>query len=84
MKNMIREHDGARLALFIAPAAFIVVLLGLLSNAPEPVDPYCEMVGIWIDSNGEYGWPDYRGNYHEACPAIPLDGGAPRTQGGGE
>ncbi len=64
MKNMIREHDGARLALFIVPASFIAALLALLSlsNTPEPVDPYCEMVGIWIDSNGEYGWPDYRGN----------------------
>ena len=62
MKNMIREHDGARLALFIVLAVVIVALLVLLSNGPEPVDPYCEMVGIWIDSNGEYGWPDYRGN----------------------
>lgn len=65
MKNMtpelIREHGGARLALFITPAV-VVALLVLLSNAPEPVDPYCEMVGIWIETGGEFGWPDYRGN----------------------
>lgn len=65
---------------FALVAAMIVIMI----DAPEPVDPYCEMVGIWIDSNGEYGWPDYRGNYHTECPATPMDGGVPSTQGGGE
>ena len=62
---------------------FAALLVSMIS-APEPVDPYCEMVGIWIETGGEYGWPDYRGNYHEVCPATPLDDGAPSTQGGGE
>jgi hypothetical protein len=26
---------------------------------------YCEMVGIWDDTNGEYGWPPYDGR--EGC-----------------
>jgi len=26
---------------------------------------YCEMVGIWDDTNGEYGWPPYDGR--EEC-----------------
>lgn len=42
----------------------VVSAMGLfwLSTNPEPVDPYCEMVQIYIDSKGEFGWPDYRGN----------------------
>jgi len=26
---------------------------------------YCEMVGIWDDTSGEYGWPPYDGR--EGC-----------------
>ena len=60
MKNMIREHDGARLALFHhagrthrRPAGFII-------ECARTSGPYCEMVGIWIDKQRS-GWPDYRG-----------------------
>jgi len=28
---------------------------------------YCKMVSIHIESGGEEGWPDYKGNYAEAC-----------------
>lgn len=41
---------------------FGIVTLVAITPYEEPQDPYCEMVGIWIDSGGEYGWPDYRGN----------------------
>lgn len=47
---------------FVLFAALLTALLVSMIDAPEPVDPYCEMVGIWIESGGEYGWPDYRGN----------------------
>ena len=33
---------------------------------------YCEMVELHISSRGEYGWPDYRGNYEQECPPIPM------------
>lgn len=47
-----------------------VALLGLGALAvslPEPADPYCEMVAVYQQSGGQYGWPDYRGNYNEVC-----------------
>ena len=71
------------LARCILAITFVIVTALLVSmlDATEPVDPYCEMVSIWIESGGEYGWPDYRGNYHTECPATPLAGGAPSTQG---
>jgi len=28
---------------------------------------YCEMVNLHIESDGENGWPDYRGYYWEVC-----------------
>lgn len=40
----------------------LAVMFAMIFEPVEPVDPYCEMVGIWIDSDGEYGWPDYRGD----------------------
>lgn len=48
----------------------LVLLVGLvlytLDDARD-VDPYCEMVGIYNETNGQYGWPDYRGNADEVC-----------------
>lgn len=28
---------------------------------------YCEMVETFKTTGGEYGWPDYKGVYQEAC-----------------
>lgn len=45
-------------------------LIGLgvvAASLPETADPYCEMVTIYQQSGGQYGWPDYRGNYNEVC-----------------
>lgn len=28
---------------------------------------YCEMVQIHKESNGHYGWPDFRANANEVC-----------------
>lgn len=49
----------------------LLVLLALaviytLDDARD-VDPYCEMVGIYNETKGQYGWPDYRGNAAEVC-----------------
>lgn len=47
----------------------ILFVLSILTLIPDekPVDPYCEMVAIYQQSGGQYGWPDYRGNYSEVC-----------------
>ena len=51
-----------------------VLLIGLAFVGNEGYDQevnlhanYCEMVKIGIDSDGENGWPDYKGNYSEIC-----------------
>ena len=28
---------------------------------------YCEMTGAFKNTNGQYGWPDYRGNARKVC-----------------
>lgn len=28
---------------------------------------YCELVSLWIATQGKHGWPDYNGNYNESC-----------------
>ena len=47
----------------------IIVLMMFFGAEDRPVldSNYCEMVEIHIESGGENGWPDYRGNYREAC-----------------
>lgn len=40
----------------------LAIMFAMIFEPVESVDPYCEMVQIYIDSKGEYGWPDYRGN----------------------
>lgn len=44
----------------------VAVVLYTLDDARD-TDPYCEMVSIYQQSGGQYGWPDYRGNAAEVC-----------------
>jgi hypothetical protein len=54
-------------------AISLAITLGLvawLCNTDEPTAEqhnYCEMVDIWNDTEGEYGWPDYNDNFDEVC-----------------
>ena len=44
----------------IALAIFSALAIWL--HEPDPLeDQYCEMVQIWKDTNGDAGWPAYRG-----------------------
>lgn len=47
----------------------IIVLMMFFGVEDRPVldNNYCEMVEMHIQSDGENGWPDYKGNYSEAC-----------------
>lgn len=55
----------------------LLALAGLtiytISHASGPDDramawvEYCEMVALYKDTRGEYGWPDYKGTYEEEC-----------------
>lgn len=51
-------------------AAAIISLIALMF-LPDPIDldarQYCEMVGIYKQTGGEYGWPDFKGIYDEEC-----------------
>ena len=38
---------------------------GDVEEAERQLETYCEMVGIWDESGGEYGWPPYDGR--EQC-----------------
>lgn len=51
----------------ILVAIIIAALLYTLGHVGQVRDPYCEMVTIYQQSGGQYGWPDYRGNYDEVC-----------------
>jgi len=55
---------------------FVVTLFILAACAVSAIDYddenrqqqlYCDMYKIFLESNGEYGWPDYNSNAAEIC-----------------
>ena len=53
--------------------ALILTLLALWLMSPDEEevtlqqDIYCDMVGRYLDTYGEFGWPDYKGIYETEC-----------------
>ena len=54
-------------ALVLVVVAFGVAGNADVENEKAEVSQYCEMVKLGIDSNGEYGWPDYDDKYKTEC-----------------
>ena len=46
---------------------FAVVGAGDYQDAVQQEAAYCEMVKLHKKTNGESGWPDYKGSYAERC-----------------
>jgi len=51
-------------------AAAFIGMMAMVGNMEAQdrkaeLENYCEMVAIWDESNGEYGWPPYDGR--EEC-----------------
>lgn len=64
----MKVYKDELLALVVMLVVLVGLLWGLESEQPvAEVAQYCEMVRLYKDSNGENGWPDYRGEY-DACP----------------
>jgi hypothetical protein len=60
-----------------SPIVWILVLLVLalsyvgkmdFEDAVLQQDHYCQMVKLHKDTNGDAGWPDYKGIYDQSCP----------------
>lgn len=51
----------------------LVLVIGLVNNPDEPDEltieakTYCEMVQTFKETDGRYGWPDYRGIFRKVC-----------------
>jgi len=53
-------------------AMFTLVLLIIPEKREERISQqelYCEMVALSIETNGEFGWPDFRNAYRKVCVA---------------
>ena len=49
---------------------FIVLVLTIvypIENENEAPKIYCEMVKIYKQTGGEYGWPDYKETFDREC-----------------
>lgn len=49
---------------FLITAAALCAMAWISEGDTAAEDQYCEMVGIWHQSGGEYGWPPERGEEH--------------------
>jgi len=55
----------------ILGATIAALIAALYLTAPDTIeeqaqlDRYCEMVEVWDETDGEYGWPPYNGR--EGC-----------------
>lgn len=60
------SNDALKLFSFVL-VALLVIGVGVI-NAPDDQDlelkHYCEMVQIYRESDGEFGWPDYNNRAH--------------------
>lgn len=42
------------------------------SSARENQALYCEMVALFEQTNGQQGWPDYKGIAQTVCPSTDI------------
>jgi hypothetical protein len=57
------------ISLALLALALIILAFVFGDGAPDTSqqDLHCEMVQIWNETNGEFGWPDYN-NTAGSCP----------------
>lgn len=66
------NRNGNQLLKTVLAGAFALLVVTTLVNDDKSVekveaDYYCEMVHLWITTNGESGYPDYRNLYNDNC-----------------
>lgn len=57
--------------LLVAVVAVTIMTLDHARGVPDELareqQTYCEMVQTFKETNGQYGWPDYRGVARKVC-----------------
>ena len=69
-----RQKEGLIMKLqdwFVVFVFFMLVLTIVFptENQTEETEIYCEMVEIFNQTGGEYGWPDYKETFDRECQA---------------
>jgi len=65
-----------KILLTISLMFLFVVCVELLSSMPpepNPEDLYCEMTQLYIDTGGEFGWPDYNSKHINCEGSISVE-----------
>lgn len=45
----------------------IYTLSSIDNSVYDPMVEYCDMVELYISSNGQHGWPDFRNTFYRSC-----------------
>ena len=62
MKNII---DTGVIMIVLTSTAFVLSDTTDLEVQQIEGDTYCEMHQLWIDTDGDFGWPDYKNTFKE-------------------
>lgn len=67
-KRVFKESNRTMYVVAVAVTA-LVVLLGMTKRGEVEAAQaeYCSMVEIGIETDGEYGWPDFQHRYEDDC-----------------
>jgi hypothetical protein len=64
-------NDTQNFLLAVSAALIITILIAIAPDAKEERIAqqalYCEMVELSIETDGEFGWPDFRNRYTKDC-----------------
>jgi hypothetical protein len=62
MKNII---GAGVIMIVLTSTAFVLSDTTDLEVQQIEGDTYCEMHQLWIDTDGDFGWPDYKNTFKE-------------------
>ena len=62
MKNII---GTSVIMIVLTSTAFVLSDTTDLEVQQIEGDTYCEMHQLWIDTDGDFGWPDYKNTFKE-------------------
>jgi hypothetical protein len=64
VRRYSRALDVMMILLVLAVAITILtVITGKREESPPPTE-YCEMTQLYVETRGEFGWPDFNSNMH--------------------
>lgn len=77
MRSRTELHPALAGSFLLMLLVFSLIVVGLISDPVEEANnelkEYCAGVEAFIESGGDYGWPDYKGDYIPHCTELATE-----------